>query len=103
MEEALELARDKPLHAVVLLLLRNHGELTLTDIRYAISERMGEPAPLPRAARILSELAEMGLIQEKEEGWIEGRENRVALVYKLTERGARVAAELAEMIGLEPR
>lgn len=88
------------MHAVVLILLNRYGKLTLTEIRYAISERMGEPAPTHYAASILRELEMMGFIEEREEGAIEGHRTRVVKAYQLTEKGRQAAKTLEEMIGL---
>lgn len=88
---------EKGRHIQILILLHHFTELTAADLCYALSRRPGTRMTYRYVLGILRELVEMGLVEERILGRLARRRVRV---YKLTEKGARVARLLDELTGL---
>ncbi|MEM0376983.1 MAG: hypothetical protein QXI90_04330 [Thermofilum sp.] len=84
-------------HIVILILLSRFGPLTLQDFRVALGRE--RPASYRTVKGVLLELEEMGLVRQEVIGVYAKRK---VSVYRLTEKGVRVARKLGSALGFGP-
>lgn len=89
------LLEGKSRHVAALLLLLRAAEVTMSDLRYALAKR-GSRAGHYEVLAVVRDLVERGLVEERTVGVLARRRVRI---YRLTERGVRVASALAELLG----